>query len=36
MIYELRIHRCLPGRLPALLTRFETVTLSIWERLGIC
>ncbi len=35
MIYELRIYRCVPGRLPALLKRFETVTLGIWERLGI-
>lgn len=35
MIYELRIYRCLPGRLPALLNRFETHTLRIWERLGI-
>ncbi len=35
MIHELRIYRCLPGRLPALLKRFETITLSIWERHGI-
>ena len=35
MIHELRIYRCLPGRLPNLLTRFETVTLSIWQRFGI-
>ncbi len=35
MIYELRIYRCVPGRLPALLKRFETNTLRIWERLGI-
>ncbi len=35
MIYELRVYRCLPGRLPALLKRFETATLKIWERLGI-
>ncbi len=35
MIYELRIYRTLPGRLPALLARFETHTLRIWERLGI-
>ena len=25
MIYETRVYRCLPGRLPALLKRFETV-----------
>ena len=24
MIYELRIYKCLPGRLPALLKRFDT------------
>jgi hypothetical protein len=35
MIYELRVYRCLPGRLPALLKRFETVTLKVWARLGI-
>lgn len=35
MIYELRIYDCCPGRLPALLKRFETVTLKIWERHGI-
>jgi hypothetical protein len=35
MICELRVYRCLPGRLPALLTRFEKATLRIWERLGI-
>jgi len=35
VIYELRIYRCLPGRLPALLQRFETITLGLWERHGI-
>src|SRR5262245_1787178 len=35
MIYELRIYRCIPGRLPALLKRFETATLDIWKRHGI-
>jgi len=35
MIYELRIYKCLPGRLPALLKRFETDTLRIWEKHGI-
>jgi hypothetical protein len=35
MIYELRIYHCAPGRLPALLNRFETITLGIWERHGI-
>lgn len=35
MIHELRIYHCVPGRLPALLNRFETITLGIWERFGI-
>jgi hypothetical protein len=35
MIYELRIYSCLPGRLPALLKRFESATLKIWEKHGI-
>ena len=35
MIYELRVYRCIPGRLPALLKRFESVTLKLWERHGI-
>lgn len=35
MIYELRVYRCLPGRLPALLKRFDTATLDIWKRHGI-
>ena len=35
MIYELRIYHCIPGRLPALLNRFETITLKLWERHGI-
>ena len=35
MIYETRVYRCLPGRLPALLNRFETITLKLWEKHGI-
>lgn len=35
MIHELRIYHCAPGRLPALLKRFETTTLGIWDRHGI-
>ena len=35
MIYEMRVYRCVPGRLPALMTRFETVTLRMWEKHGI-
>lgn len=34
MVHELRIYHCLPGRLPVLLNRFETVTLKLWERHG--
>ena len=35
MIHELRIYKCMPGRLPDLNKRFESVTLKIWERHGI-
>jgi len=35
MIYELRVYRCVPGRLPALLKRFETTTLELWKNHGI-
>jgi hypothetical protein len=35
MIYEMRVYHCAPGRLPALLKRFETITLEIWKRHGI-
>jgi len=35
LIHELRIYHCCPGRLPALLKRFETVTLEIWKRHSI-
>jgi hypothetical protein len=35
VIHELRIYRCLPGRLPDLMKRFESVTLKLWERHNI-
>jgi hypothetical protein len=35
MIYELRVYHCVPGRLPALLKRFDTITLDLWKRHGI-
>ena len=35
MIYELRVYRPVPGRLPKLLARFNDHTLGIWARLGI-
>ncbi len=34
MIYELRVYRCMPGRLPDLNKRFETITLKLWEKHG--
>lgn len=34
-IYEMRSYRCVPGRLPDLLKRFETRTLKIWDKHGI-
>jgi hypothetical protein len=35
MIYEIRVYRCVPGRLPALNNRFATITLKLWEKHGI-
>ena len=35
MIHELRIYQCVAGRLPALLQRFDTITLKLWEKHGI-
>lgn len=35
MIYEMRVYRCIPGRLPNLLKRFDTITLKLWEKHGI-
>ena len=35
MIHELRVYHCVSGRLPALLKRFETATLALWEKHGI-
>jgi hypothetical protein len=35
MLYELRVYNAAPGKMPALLARFETVTLAIWARHGI-
>jgi len=32
MIYELRIYHCVPGRLPDLLKRFDTITLKLWDK----
>ncbi len=35
MIHELRVYRCVPGRLPALNKRFANVTLKLWQKHGI-
>lgn len=35
MISEYRAYTCLPGRLPALIDRFDNVTLGFWETYGI-
>jgi NIPSNAP len=35
MIYEMRVYRCLPGRLPALMHRFANITLKLWDKHGI-
>jgi NIPSNAP len=35
MLRELRIYHCVPGRLPDLNKRFETITLKLWEKHGI-
>lgn len=35
MIYELRVYRAVPGRLPAVLKRFETITMALWKKHGI-
>src|SRR5216683_5486067 len=35
MLYELRVYHSLPGRLPALLKRFETATVRLFEKHGI-
>jgi hypothetical protein len=35
MLYELRIYHAMPGRLPDLLKRFDTITLKLWDKHGI-
>ena len=35
MIHELRIYHCVSGQIPALLKRFEEITLPLWEKHGI-
>jgi hypothetical protein len=35
MLYDLRIYHAMPGRLPDLLSRFEKITLKLWDKHGI-
>jgi len=35
MVYELRVYHCVPGRLPAIIKRFGTVTCGLFEKHGI-
>jgi len=35
MIHELRIYHCMPGRLPDLNQRFNTITLKLWQTHGV-
>jgi hypothetical protein len=35
MLYELRIYHCMPGKLPAVMKRFETATVALFEKHGI-
>jgi hypothetical protein len=35
MLHEMRVYHCLPGRLPALLKRFEMHTLKLFDKHGI-
>ena len=35
MIHELRVYHCVPGKLPALINRFETITFGFWKTYGI-
>jgi hypothetical protein len=34
MIYELRVYHCVPGKLPAIVKRFGTVTCRLFEKHG--
>lgn len=35
MFYEFRTYTCAPGKLPAVLKRFETTTLGLFEKYSI-
>ena len=35
MVHELRVYHIVPGRMPAILKRFDTVTCRLFEKHGI-
>ena len=35
MVYELRVYHIVPGRMPAIIKRFDTVTCPLFEKHGI-
>ncbi|MBI4232909.1 MAG: NIPSNAP family protein [Chloroflexi bacterium] len=35
MLYELRAYEAMPGKMPALLNRFATITINLWKKHGI-
>lgn len=35
MFYEFRTYTCMPGKLPAVLKRFETATLALFDKHGM-
>jgi hypothetical protein len=35
MLYELRVYDAVPGKMPALLQRFDKITLKVWKKHGI-
>lgn len=35
MIYESRVYRAMPGRLPDVIARFQKTTLGFWDKHGI-
>jgi hypothetical protein len=35
MVYELRVYHIVPGRMPAIIKRFGTVTCRLFEKHGI-
>ncbi len=35
MLYELRVYQAVPGKLPAVIKRFDTITMAIFKKHGI-